>query len=384
MPFSIDVSTHPKYGGSLRVKMTRAGAVVLENQSLKSRFSNNGRLIVDGNKIRYPYCKPVDPIAVQIEKQRQAYLNLNIDGVPITRASTLPDHLQAEKRLTRANNSKMRALIMGMSDALHYGVLNPWLVFLTISFPPAIDEKTAKKLLNIWLTRCNKDGLIHQYFWRMEYQKNGTAHFHVLVPHQVNVVHANRYMRASLLTLARRGKINLTTHQAKKYNGVDIAKDRPFGKDGKIDKSAKRGKVTNFALKQKAGALVIYMSKYITKKDQLCQGRQWGCSRQWGSFFTSVNLTKLELNKILEQTTLYQKTPLIKTESFYFLGVEKGKAADFINWQLGCLNYFVLRMYFEIDAGGNFRRRADQPYFINWTQGPEVEGLGFPFTINEN
>ena len=93
------------------------------------------------------------------------------------------------------------------------------------------------------------------------------------------VKRANAMMAGTLRTFAKRGLIPFNVYQCKKYNGVDIAKNR----------NTKR--VVNFAIKKGARALATYLSKYATKNNGTFSNLAWHNSRGYSSIFTGVTFT---------------------------------------------------------------------------------------------
>src|SRR5574338_114796 len=100
------------------------------------------------------------------------------------------------------------------------------LYFWTVTFPQGISDETAYRLFNIWLTKLRQKKLIKNYLWVAERQKNKTIHFHIAVPHKMNVKIANREMMVCLCNASRNNEITKTVYECKRYNGVDISKNR--------------------------------------------------------------------------------------------------------------------------------------------------------------
>lgn len=157
------------------------------------------------------------------------------------------------------------------------------LFFWTVTFPPAVDDNTAYQAYNTWLTRLRQLKMLKEYIWIAERQEKGTIHFHIAVPHYMNVHRANAQMRGTLKNLARKGVLNMPADAFRKYNGVDIAKNR---------KNGQPHKVLNFAGNKKgARALTGYLTKYLTKNDTAFTHLAWHNSRGYSSIFTGVTFT---------------------------------------------------------------------------------------------
>lgn len=211
----------------------------------------------------------------------------------------------------RVNKKEVRRRITGMINAQRHGRGTPTLFFFTVSFPPCINDKIGFQLLNTWLTRIRKWRKKVSYLWVAERQQNGTIHFHIAVPHLLNVVWINRFMRAAIITQIKKGKIDWNIHAAKKYNGVDIAGKR-FKVNGKWKKQT-----TNFALENKGGSLANYLSKYVTKNDSGFEFSAWRCSWDFSALVHTVNVSGQEL-KDSQLHTYLDRSKIRETEFFFF------------------------------------------------------------------
>lgn len=156
------------------------------------------------------------------------------------------------------------------------------LYFFTVTFPFGTSDDVAFILLNKWLTRLRQENLLQDYLWVSERQENGTIHYHIAIPHYLDVKKANKYMRASIMYSISKKEIDWARDSAKKYNGVDIAKNR------------KTKRITNFAVQNKAKSLQLYLTKYITKNDHKYSHLAWHCSRGFSRLILSYRLTAAE------------------------------------------------------------------------------------------
>lgn len=182
------------------------------------------------------------------------------------------------------------------------------LYFWTVSFPMGTADPVAYQIFNIWLTSLRQYRILKNYLWVAERQENGTIHYHVAVPHKMPVQRANAMMRGTLKTFSKRGAIPFSVHQCKKYNGVDIAKNR------------KTKKVTNFAVKKGSRALVTYLTKYVTKNNTGFEHLAWHNSRGYSAIFTGVTFTVQEFK---EQYKFHyflhrDKSKWFETDYFFF------------------------------------------------------------------
>lgn len=126
-----------------------------------------------------------------------------------------------------------------------------------------------------------------------------------------------------------------TVFQAKKYNGVDIAKDR------------KTKKVTNFGEPKKRRNLVAYITKYLAKgkRPKGDQGEEtggfshlaWHNSRGFSSMFTGVNITELEA-RFLGIRALLNFTKMFSSEFFTWLPWAANNPPDILTQILRTVN----------------------------------------------
>lgn len=203
-----------------------------------------------------------------------------------------------------------------------YGYLNTQrgrnqLYFWTVSFPEGTPDDTCYKIFNVWLTMLRKFRMLRDYLWVAERQDGKrapgkepthTIHFHIAIPHFMNVVKANNMMKGTLKTYAAKGLLpgaiqDMKTKQIMylpciaKYNGVDISKHRTTRKP------------INFAIKKGARALASYLTKYVTKNNAGIPNEQgvievpgfehlaWHNSRGFSALFTGVTFTLSEFQR---------------------------------------------------------------------------------------
>lgn len=204
----------------------------------------------------------------------------------------------------RVNKREVRQRLLGMINT-NQGKKE--LYFFTVTFPQGTTDEKAYQVYNVWLTSLRQYRMLRQYLWVAERQQNGTVHFHIAIPHKMNVQRANKMMAGTLKTFAKRGEIPFTVHQCKRYNGVDIAKHR----------TTKR--VTNFAIKKGSRALVTYLTKYVTKNDGSFQHLAWHNSRGYSSLFTGVTFSLPEFQDKLEWQWMLKEEKTFEGEFFTFI-----------------------------------------------------------------
>lgn len=191
----------------------------------------------------------------------------------------------------------------------------------TITFKEGTPDAVCFHLLRKWLQRMVTDEGLKHYCRITERQKNGTVHFHLTINQWFDIQRANRYMRAAMMRSVDNGEIEMNRDDIKKYNGVDICKDK------------KTRRVINFAKRKSQKALSNYLAKYVTKNDEKFPQLAWHNSRTYTNVITHVQLTLHEYNKTPLQNHLDTDNPLC-CEWFTFYRW-KGRPPDSISSYLG-------------------------------------------------
>jgi hypothetical protein len=294
----------PNVMHNLTIKATLSGITVLREGRFKKRYLGNKYSSVDingklwlksgdlkkhlrGNNEKK--CRPIKACNADIE---------NTPGVPKDTNLTPTNR----KKSYKVNKLEVRQRILGM---LHTKKGKKELYFWTVTFPQNISDDIAYRAFNTWLTTLRSKKMLREYIWVAERQQNGTVHFHIGIPHKMSVVAANRMMRIILTNFARRRIIESSVYLMKRYNGVDIAKNR------------KTGRVTNFAIKKGSRALATYLTKYVTKNDSPFSHLAWHNSRGYSALFTGITLTTSEFIGLGWKDFVLHKS-VISNEFFMF------------------------------------------------------------------
>jgi hypothetical protein len=261
----------------LVTKMTHKGVTVLKDRRFSSRLSGSrthtmlpSGALVDNVTRTALENRPLDP--VKAKKRIPAGQDPGEPGKPKREV----EYFVNEKLIS----ARTFSYVMAMDK--------PVLHAFTISFPTCVSDDQGYQYLNTWLTRAGDEIHLRDYLWVAERQPDtGTIHFHILVPQYLNVVKANRIMQVILCTQIKKGKLAWHRSAAKRYNGVDIAKNR------------NTKKVTNFGKPGARKALVSYIVKYFSKgkKNEAKKGFShyaWHNSRGFSSMMTAITLTELE------------------------------------------------------------------------------------------
>lgn len=223
-----------------------------------------------------------------------------------------------------ASKKKKKSYSINKREVRHrvYGYINTQkgkkaLFFWTVTFPEGTPDDTCYRAFNTWLTMLRKYRMLKDYLWVAERQDGkraatgkqptNTLHFHIAIPHYMDVHKANNMMRGTLKNLAKAGDLPGAICSSKgqytflpciaRYNGVDICKHK------------KTGRVVNFAIKKGSRALATYLTKYVTKNNAGLPDEDgnittpgfehlaWHNSRGFSILFTGVTFTISEFKE---------------------------------------------------------------------------------------
>lgn len=213
-------------------------------------------------------------------------------------AGSLNDRHEKEPRRYYVKGKEVFARVYSLVNAQK----NPLLHMVTVSFPPMVSDDQGYKYLNQWLTVCRQSLHLREYLYVAERQEIGTVHFHLMIPQFLNIVKANRAMMVILKNEVQKKNLDWSVFAAKKYNGVDIAKERI--KNPVTGKWITTGKVTNYADPKLRKKLISYITKYVSKGERpkdpsiVHEGFKhlaWHNSRGFSAMFTGISLLKEEI-----------------------------------------------------------------------------------------
>lgn len=290
-PFNL--AAVPNVMHDLSIKATYSGIVLLKQGRYKKRYTGSKTSIVDINGNLYLRRKDM-PIEVTPENKKRPPKTPIMERPAISYEGNKDNEnqLSTNKPASRGycvNKVEVRNRINAMIQTRQG---KKELYFWTVTFPPSITDQLCYQALNTWLTQLRQLKMLRNYLWIAERQTGerktdggqptNTIHFHLAIPHRMDVFKANKLMRTVLTTFAKKGLMNYSRYQAKHYNGVDIAKNR------------KTRRVTNFAIKKGYRALSYYLAKYVTKNDATFNHLAWHNSRGYSALFTGVTFTKSE------------------------------------------------------------------------------------------
>lgn len=283
---------------ALVTKLTHKGVTVLKEQRFNTRMTGSRThfLRPDGILVDNATRLGLESPQLQVKKVPGSKQILPLPGNQVT----------VKREIEYYVNEK---LISARTFSYVMAMEKPVLHAFTISFPRCVSDDQGYQYLNTWLTRAGDEIHLRDYLWVAEHQpQTGTIHFHVLIPQYLNVTKANRIMQVILATQIKKGKLAWHRSAAKRYNGIDIAKNR----------NTKR--VTNFAKPEKRKALVSYIVKYFAKgkKEDGRKGFKhyaWHNSRGFSAMQTSISLTEQE-GKFLGIRNLINMDRVCKKEFF--------------------------------------------------------------------
>ncbi len=235
---------------------------------------------------------------------------------PNVEKNILEHERKTRKKCYKIDKSTVRQRIYGYVNTMKG---SKRLFFWTVTFPEGTPDSVCYQAFNTWLTKLRQYGLLKEYLWIAERQKGDrltdkskaptyTIHFHIAIPHYMDVHKANAMMRGTLKGLAKKGalpgvicnprsKDHYYLPSIAKYNGVDLCKHRTTRKP------------INFAIKKGQRALAHYLTKYVTKNDagqtnnagELIEPGfdhlAWHCSRGFSRLFTAITCTLTEFKQ---------------------------------------------------------------------------------------
>lgn len=166
-------------------------------------------------------------------------------------------------------------------------------IFITLTLPSTqshTDTEITKGCFSPFLDRCRKLGLLSNYVWRAEKQKNGNVHYHILTD---TFCHFSLLRNLWLLCVDKLGYVKSYTEKFSKMSFEDY-RSQPFNKNRTAHQVATayaHGVRTKWKFPpsvsvdyiQDEKELQHYLSKYVSKDDKdsknIVQGRVWSASQ---------------------------------------------------------------------------------------------------------
>lgn len=165
--------------------------------------------------------------------------------------------------------------------------------FITLTLPSEqvhTDQVITKKVLGKFLDKCRKLGLLSNYVWRAEKQKNGSIHYHILTDTFASFSLFRRIWYSALRELGymqsyhkKFSSMSFDEYRSQKFNAdkspTSVASAYAHGVRCKWSEPP-ACHTTEIA---DISAVAKYVSKYISKSDEdnqnIVTGRSWGASK---------------------------------------------------------------------------------------------------------
>lgn len=267
----------PPFHHELTIKANLSGITVLKESRFRKRYTGSKNSTVDINGKFY---LKANDLKKELSAQDTGKGNRRKVRTGVMFPETEPEEPPKPRRKTYiVHKTEVRNRIFGMINSCKG---KKELYFWTVTYPQGTPDDVCYRLFNTWLTTLRQKKWLREYLWIAERQQNKTIHFHIAIPHRLSVVAGNNAMRTILKSSAKKNEIPFNVHQCKRYNGIDIAKNR------------KTRRVTNFAIKKGSRSLANYLTKYVTKNDESFNHLAWHNSRGFSSLFTGITFTTSE------------------------------------------------------------------------------------------
>lgn len=173
---------------------------------------------------------------------------------------------KADEPVKRSYKLKKNEVVNRCNAIFGLKIAKKNLSFVTASFPMGMNDDSIFRVWNTFLTRMRKAFGLRVYLWITERQKNGTLHYHMLVPQYIPIRISNGYLAISIGNELEKNYQENVNYNRKKYNGLDVKR---------CDSNLK--------------ALSAYLTKYISKGETRFSHLAWHCSRLVSALFTAYN-----------------------------------------------------------------------------------------------
>jgi len=151
--------------------------------------------------------------------------------------------------------------------------------FITLTLPSLQSHTTAEitaTCLNQFLTECKSKFNLANYVWRLEFQKNGNAHYHIATDTYLD------YTECKLIWNRCLQKLGYISAYSAKFTGMSFQEySRNYSNNGKVDFATLRMRygrgcatrwdspnTVDVRAVSNAKNIAFYISKYITKKSE--------------------------------------------------------------------------------------------------------------------
>lgn len=244
--------------------------------------------------------------------------------------------------------------------------------FITLTLPSVQQHPTSlitSQCLNQFLTECSYKYGLKNYVWRLEFQKNGNAHYHIATDSYLDYLDVREIWNRCL------SKLGYVAAYASKMSKFTLSQYvAAYNDNGATDFNTLRSRYTygtasrwqnpntvNVKSVSNARNIAFYISKYITKKSEVSLNpevssrepstsniRMWFCSRSLSKLdklelFMEALPTSAEevfanlsntVKKIYDYCTVWYFTPstqsILAKQSLWLLFNEYGRARGYI------------------------------------------------------
>lgn len=174
-------------------------------------------------------------------------------------------------QMYKLNKNKVRSKILAYSKLRKSQI---FMAFYSISFPRGLSDEVIRRIHNTVLTRIRKLDKLFSYIWIAERQKNGTLHFHMLTNRYFNIRIINYMYARAIHNQIIKLSLNEFNYDYKKYNGVDVK------------------------MVSSIDSLSKYLTKYVTKNNELYDGLCWNCDSSVSALVTHIYLNDNEFKEL--------------------------------------------------------------------------------------
>lgn len=223
-----------------------------------------------------------------------------------------------------------------------------FLAFYSISFPSSAPDTALYEIFNRWLTTCREHHGLETYIWVAERQKNGTLHFHVLTNNWLDIAKVNKAMATAINTSVLQEKLSWKQSSMRLYNGVDVDSiNHPKQRQGETREQYRRRlhEIRKHSIKERINFAIKYMTKYMTKGDDVFYHLPFHSSRDISQLFTSMILTDKDFDNYCQYLSDDEEDYVIYFNEKYTIYAFKKIQPDKLYRMLDRLNNILFEMY---------------------------------------
>lgn len=253
--------------------------------------------------------------------------------------------IKREKTSYKINKAKVRKRLTALC---RLSKSKQFLAFYSVSFPVNTNDEAIYLIFNKWLTNCRKRYGLNTYIWVAERQSNGTLHFHILTNDRMNIYEVNKAMANSIDTSVNQGLTEWGASSRSLYNGVDVdsiqrPKQRQYETREQYRKRIKA--YSRHTIHERIKWATMYMTKYMTKNDDVFTHLPYHCSRDISQLFTGIQLSDKDITNFITELSDNPDDYEIKRNDRITLYVFKTIQSDKVYRMLDKLNNWLYEHY---------------------------------------